>query len=176
MELVETEPVEQKTALAEPEPRYRTAEVPVEKTENGHAWLRILAGVLLAIILIILIVLLARWIYHKAHDNSQPAPATSQKSPASSSNNSTQSGTQSANNSGSGSSSSSSNGSSSNSSSSSSSSTSSGSSASGLHPSSNPSQVSNTGPGNVAAIFVGTSLAVAGLHYLISVRRFARNP
>ncbi|HEX5448201.1 MAG TPA: hypothetical protein VFW90_03330 [Candidatus Saccharimonadales bacterium] len=36
-------------------------------------------------------------------------------------------------------------------------------------------QVPNTGPGSVVAIFVGASLATAGLHYVISLRRFGRS-
>ncbi|MBX4190828.1 hypothetical protein KW794_01950, partial [Candidatus Saccharibacteria bacterium] len=30
----------------------------------------------------------------------------------------------------------------------------------------------NNGPGNVIAIFAGSTLAAAGLHYIISLRRF----
>jgi uncharacterized membrane protein YgcG len=168
VELIESEEEKQKTALAEPEPRYHTAELPVEKTEHGQSWPRILAGVLLAIVLIILVVLLARWIYHRSHHAVQTPPAASQSQKLNASG-SSESGVQSDN---SGTSSGSSSGSSSNSGSSSSSSSGGGSSSS-----SNPnsSKISNTGPGNVAAVFVGTTLAAAGLHYLISVRRFARN-
>ncbi len=36
------------------------------------------------------------------------------------------------------------------------------------------SQITNTGPGDVAAVFVGSSLAAAGLHFIWSVRRSHR--
>jgi hypothetical protein len=35
-----------------------------------------------------------------------------------------------------------------------------------------PSSLPNNGPGEVIALFVGTSLAAAGLHYIVSLRRF----
>ena len=38
-------------------------------------------------------------------------------------------------------------------------------------PAPTPSQLPNNGPGNVVAIFITTSLAAAGLHYIISLRR-----
>ena len=38
-------------------------------------------------------------------------------------------------------------------------------------PTPNPNALPNNGPGDVAAIFAGTSLAAAGLHYIISLRR-----
>lgn len=41
-------------------------------------------------------------------------------------------------------------------------------------PSPSPTQLPNNGPGNVMAVFVTTSLAAAGLHYIISLRRSQR--
>ena len=38
-------------------------------------------------------------------------------------------------------------------------------------PSPSPSSLPNNGPGDVIALFVGTSLAAAGLHYIVTVRR-----
>jgi hypothetical protein len=34
-----------------------------------------------------------------------------------------------------------------------------------------PTQVANTGPGNVIALFVGTAILVGGIHFVLSVRR-----
>lgn len=156
MELIESEPLEQ-GVLPEPEPRYHTATMTVEKTEHGQSIVRILASILVGLILIVLIVLLARWIYHKAHHASETTPpSTTLKVPASSSNNNSNSARP-----GSGSPPTASPNNSSNPPSSSS-------------PTSNQ-QITNTGPGDVAAIFVGTTLAAAGLHYVLNVRKFSRN-
>ena len=38
-------------------------------------------------------------------------------------------------------------------------------------PSPSPSQLPNNGPGNVAAVFIGTSLVAGSLHYIISLRK-----
>ncbi len=167
MELIESQEEKNQGPLAEPEPRYQTGTLPVEKTEHGQTWVRLAAAIVLGVILIVLIVLLARWIYHKAHNHAEPNPPTSQNTPAVSSNNPPASpapGSQPGSPSGS-------------SSSSSSASNSSGSSSSSSSNAgkSTPSQITNTGPGDVAAIFVGASLVAGGLHYLISVRRFAKN-
>jgi hypothetical protein len=150
VELIETE---QKPVPVEPEPRYvpQTASLPVQKSEHGQTWLRTLAAILAALVLIVLIVLLARWIYHKTHHTVAPTPTTGQQSPARPASN-TQSGAQPA---------------------------SGGSSAAQPSPSpsgsaANP-PIANTGPGNVVAIFAGVSLAAAGLHYIITVRRFSKN-
>jgi cytoskeletal protein RodZ len=153
VELIENGPLEQ-GVLPEPEPRYHTAILPVEKSEHGQSIVRILASILVGLILIVLIVLLARWIYHKAHHASENVPpSTTLKVPASSSkptnnNAQPQPGT-------------------------------------GTPPTASPNnasnpptgsntQITNTGPGDVAAIFVGTTLAAAGLHYILNVRKFSR--
>lgn len=47
-----------------------------------------------------------------------------------------------------------------------------GSPTSGTGQSQTTSQLPNNGPGDVAAIFVGVSLATAGIHYIVSIRRF----
>lgn len=39
------------------------------------------------------------------------------------------------------------------------------------NPSPTPSSLPNNGPGEVIALFVGSSLAAAGLHYIVSLRR-----
>lgn len=149
MELIESE-AEPQGPLPEPEPRYQTAALPIEKTEHGQAWLRLLAAILIGLVLVVLLVLLARWIYHKSHHAVQTPVTTSQKSGAQSNLKATPGGqTQtttptpqpSSNN------------------------TSNSSTSSGT------TQITNTGPGNVAAIFVGTSLAAAGLHFIVSLRR-----
>lgn len=152
MELIENEPMEQ-GILPEAEPRYHTAALPLEKSEHGQGIVRILVSILVGLILIVLIVLLARWIYHKAHHASETTPpSTTLKVPASSSDNSTNGArpgsgtppTASPNN-------------------------------TSNPPSSSSTQITNTGPGDVAAIFVGTTLAAAGLHYILSVRRFGHS-
>ena len=152
MELIESERP-QTTALAEPEPRYHTASLPIEKTEHGHSLLRTLAAILVGLVLIVLIVLLARWIYHKAHHTSvvAPAPSTSRQTPATSSNNNASGAAPSSGN------------------------PSAPAANTPSAPSTGSSQITNTGPGDVAAIFVGTALAAAGLHYIISVRKFNKN-
>jgi predicted lipid-binding transport protein (Tim44 family) len=148
VELIQSE---QPNTPVEAEPRYHTASLPADKTEHGQTWLRTLATIIVGVVLVVLIVLLARWIYHKSHHAAVSTPNTSQQSAASSSaKNAT--GAQPAANS---------------------------SNPSAPQPSSNPtaanSQITNTGPGDVATIFVTTSLAAAGLHYIINVRRTSNN-
>jgi hypothetical protein len=43
------------------------------------------------------------------------------------------------------------------------------------NPPATPNSLPNNGPGNVIALFIGTSLAAAGLHYVITVRRTVEN-
>jgi cytoskeletal protein RodZ len=156
VELIESEPQEQ-GILPEPEPRYHTEILPVKREEHGQTWLRTLVSILVGLILIVLIVLLARWIYHKAHHSSVAVnpPTTAQNSPATSSSN-TASGRPPA------------------------------SSSSGTPATASPnnsasssaaanSNLPNSGPGDVAAIFAGTALAATGLHYIVSLRRFSRS-
>lgn len=162
MELIENEPLEQ-GVLAEPEPRYHTATLPTEKSEHGQSIVRILASILVGLILIVLIVLLARWIYHKAHHASETVtPPTTQQTPATSSNRNTNGAKPSTGNT---------------QPSTGTPQTSTPSNTSNPTPSSNNTntQITNTGPGDVAAIFVGTTLAAAGLHYIINLRRFSKN-
>jgi len=160
VELIESERP-QTTALAEPEPRYHTASLPIEKTEHGQSLLRTLAAILVGLVLIVLIVLLARWIYHKTHHAVVTAPTTTLRTPASSSAN-TSSGAQPANNS-----------------------ATVGPQTATTSPSTSGTpapttgstgtkQITNTGPGETAAIFVGASLAAASLHYIVSLRRSVR--
>lgn len=150
MDLVEPE----KKDLEESEPR-RVTEVRPNNQPAGLAWLRALSMILVAIILVVLIVLFARWVYHKAHHSDiQTKPATSQQQSGASSSSTEQ-------------------GQSSGGSSSNNSSSSSPTNTNNTPPSSGntPNQLPNNGPGNVAAVFVGTSLAAAGLHYVITSRR-----
>jgi cytoskeletal protein RodZ len=161
VELIESDPNETGT-LAEPEPRYQPVEVPPTKTEHGQTWLNTLVTILVGVILVVLIVLFARWVYHKVHDNNQaagpntgtlnvspqsnPAGEQSKQKPSSS-----KSGTSSSGGTSSGSSSS-------------------ASSNSGTSASPNET-LPNNGPGDVAALFAGATLAAAGLHYIISLSR-----
>lgn len=123
---------------------------------NGRQWLRIVALILLAAVIIFLLVLLARWIYHEVHGGTQTKTGTSQEQKKGQSGNSSSGASDQgspaalpggtsggANNSNTG--------------------------------SNNQASLPNNGPGDVAAIFVGASLAAAGLHYIVSLRRFARS-
>ena len=127
----------------------------IGRTEHGQSLAQTIAMVIVAIILVILLVLFARWIYHKVHHPSINGASTSANKPSKQSPNSSSSGPSHQNGP---------NSSSSNNQNSSSTSNSSGSKA-----------LANTGPGNVAAIFVGSAIAAAGLHYIISLRRFNKN-
>ena len=153
MDLIQSD---QTNAPVEAEPRYvpTTATLPIERTEHGHAWLRLVATILAAIILIAVIVFLARWIYHSSHKKAVGTTSTTLKVPAASSSSNT-SQTPAAPTS--------------------SSNPPQTSSGTPTTPGVTNTQITNTGPGNVAAIFVGSSLAAAGLHYIISIRRFSRN-
>jgi cytoskeletal protein RodZ len=149
----------------EPELRPKTVVLPTEN-EHGQSWPQIIAAIVVAIVLIVLLVLLARWVYHRVHSNSPTVPNTSSaNSQKLSSNNSPAPGASPANpNSRSSAGSSSSNPGSPPSSSSSNNQNS---------PPANQ-KITNTGPGNVIAIFVGASLASAGLHFIINLRRANR--
>jgi hypothetical protein len=151
MELIESE-TESQGPLPEPELRPKTAALPIEKNQRGQTWLRILAAILIGLVLVVLIVLLARWIYHKSHHSVQTPPATSLKS-GDQSNLKVSGGDQSQDISGS--------------------TSKTGSSNASTPPSNSPGspQITNTGPGDVVAMFVGTSLAAAGLHFIVSLRR-----
>lgn len=151
MDLIQSE---QENVPVEAEPRYvsKTASLPAEKTEHGQAWLRILVISLATIVIIVLIVLFSRWVYQKINQKDQPAPAATQQTPAESSRNA-QEDSQPAGNAG-------------------------GGSGPSTTPQANPNTpgansppIANTGPGDVVAIFVGTTLAAGGLHYLISMRK-----
>jgi hypothetical protein len=128
--------------------------LPHQRREEGQSILQTIIMVIGGIILVILLVLFARWVYHKVHNNDQINTSGTVQAPEYSSGSnqsgaSTQPSTQ-------------------NNPSSSSSSTSGSSSQNGK-------TITNTGPGNVVAVFAGTTLAAAGLHYIISLRRFNKN-
>jgi cytoskeletal protein RodZ len=114
---------------------------------------------LLAVIVVILLVLFARWLYHVAHNNSQPTQTGTASQSQSSSSLKKQTSKQPQ--------------SSSSAARSSSASSSSNSSTSSTSSNSNK-NLPNSGAGNVIVIFAGASLAAAGLHYMVSLRRQAR--
>lgn len=159
MELIENQPTDP-VRLPEPEQRYHTAVLPPAKTEHGQSIVRILAAILGGLILVVLIVLLARWIYHKAKPASVtvPSPGITQRAPAAPQTNSTDSAQPSTSNSGA------------------------AATASPGNPTATPpatnstnnSNLPNSGPGDVAEIFAAVSLAAGGLHYIASLRRFNR--
>lgn len=145
MELIESEDKEQ-GALPEPEPRHKS-EPPAKDSGSGQAVVRIVALVLAAIIIVILLIILARWIYHVAHHNSAPAASNSSSANKQPALPGAQSGAR-------------------------------GTPAGGNKPSANSKtapagggKIADTGPGDVAGLFIGATLAAAALHFIISVRR-----
>jgi hypothetical protein len=149
------EPTEE--APATPIEADRSLSTKVETHRTMPSLVRLLGWILAVIIIAVLLVFAARWIYHKTHHAVNVTPATSQKRPDSSSPSKT-SGTAPTS------------GASGNSSSSTSS------SSPGTNSSSNSStQLTNTGPGNVVAVFAVSSLAAAGLHFVINLRKQARS-
>ncbi len=139
------------TLMPAPEARYR----PLTTTKNQHglAWVRLVLTIFAAIVLIVLIVMLARWIYHKTHHKTVTVPTTSQTAPVKSTSTPTTSAPTS------------------NTNSSASQPTNTSTTPTTSTTPVNSTQITNTGPGNVAGLFVGASLAAAGLHYIISLRR-----
>ena len=111
--------------------------------------IRLLAGILAILIIAALLVLGARWIYHRTHHTVKTAPANTKslpKIPAGSTNKTSTSNLQTA-----------------------------GSTNKSPSTASSNSQITNTGPGDVATIFVSAGLAAAGLHYVWSFRHSARS-
>ena len=136
--------------LTEPVPEDHTEPVH-DASEGGQSILQAIIMVIGAIILVILLVLFARWIYHKVHNDQSKTAGVSQLPQPSSSNQSQPETGQPSGNQGS----------------------TATSNNSPSQPAANPGKpLANTGPGNVAAVFAGSTLAAAGLHYIISLRRF----
>lgn len=121
---------------------------------EGRRWTILATYLIVALLVAAGVVFGGRWIYHKVHksNNAQPAPASGGKVPQAPTSTNKQSGASSSTNKPS---------------------TSSGQSSSSQPPTSTPQggQITNTGPGDVIAIFVASSLAAAALHYIISLRR-----
>jgi cytoskeletal protein RodZ len=144
-----------------------------KKDSSGQTWLRVLGLILLAAVVVALLVLFARWIYHTTHKNNsnQVTTNTPAQTPLST-NSSGQSGNISVPNNQNKSTTAGGSSSSTNNNNSSSQPTSS--SPNAVHPN-NSSNLPNNGPGDVARIFIGASLAAAGLHYIVSLRRSIRS-
>lgn len=122
--------------------------------DGGRNWLRLVGMVIAAIIIAILLIFAARWIYNAITDNDSRQPGTGQKADddklptrpdeekdktvSQPSTSSTNTGTQ-----------------------------------PGSQPAATSGQLPNSGPANVAAVFAGSSLAGASLHYIISRKRKA---
>lgn len=137
--------------LTEPVPEGHTVAAHYDE-EDGQSLLQTIIMVIGAIILVILLVLFARWIYHKVNGSSSaPSGTISQPSEQSNPTNN-QSGT--------------------NPQSGGQSTPSAGGNSSPQAGSNQNKTITNTGPGNVAAVFAASTLAAAGLHYIISLRRF----
>ena len=152
-----------------------TSELPdsqVEYNEESTAkrWVTLLIYIVLALAVAVLVVLAGRWVYHKVHNTSgsNPVPVapqgTSQGVISPNDTNKSQSGSSSGS-SGSG-------GSKSNNSNSTNNTNNSGGTT--ARPSPSPDNLPNNGPGDVAALFVGSSLVASGLHYIVSQRRASR--
>lgn len=150
-ELIEpdSEPVVEREVVTDEPRTIPTREV---RQFNSPGLLRGIILAIIAVIAVVLLILLARWIYHSVHNTSDTTPASGNltvQSPGAS--------RQTANPQ-----------------SSSSSNSSSSPSSAGQSSASAKSSLPNNGPGDVAAVFAGASLAAAGLHYIISLRKQAR--
>lgn len=164
--------------------RSTASELPESQVEYGEEsaakrWITLLIYIVCALAVAVLVVLAGRWVYHKVHNTSGPNPApvapqgTNQglSAPNSSNKSQSSSGNSSSGSSASNNSNSESSGSSSASGSSNANNNSAGKAA---QPSPSPSNLPNNGPGDVAALFVGSSLIAGGLHYMVSQRRASR--
>jgi cytoskeletal protein RodZ len=147
-EVVEREPIveEREPVITRPAASRTLNEEEVVTQRAVPPFLRIVLGVVAIIILAFLIILFARWVYHKAHHSVQPASGNTKQLPTQPSGSSSQNlqGSQATN-------------------------TPPSSSSSGT--TSQNSNIPNSGPGQTAAIFAGASLAAGGIHYIISTRR-----
>ena len=144
-----------------------------QRQRSGARFLHVFLYLIVSLIFAFFLVLGGRWVYHKTHNSSEVASNSSSTTSTESSNTSPTNGA-SANNS------TSSNSSSNHSGSSSSSSSNSGASHPNPTPpppsstkqttppaSTSPSQITNTGPGNAAAVFLSVSAFVALAHYTL---------
>jgi cytoskeletal protein RodZ len=145
---------------------------------SGRRIVALIIYIILALAVAVLVVLAGRWIYHKVSNNSgptptavtpqatnsgnktSPSPATPATPPPSASSKTRNSNQNKSNNSTGSSSGSSSSGSSANGKSTTPSPT--------TQPSPQPTSLPNNGPGEVAALFIGTSVVAAGLHYAVA--------
>jgi ABC-type antimicrobial peptide transport system permease subunit len=126
--------------------RAQSSETTVENeprpSEDGQSLLQTIIMVIGGLILVILLVLFARWLYHKVHHSDQNTVSINQPAqPYSSPSNQPAVTPPSPNQPG--------------------------------NPANTNSGLPNSGPGNVIAIFAASTLATAGLHYIISLRRFS---
>lgn len=119
---------------------------PSKDSSGAAPIVRIIGLVIAGVVLVVLLVLAARWIYHKAHQNNTKPTSTTKTTPAAPSTNQPAQGAP----------------------------TSPGTTTPPSSSSQNA-QLPNNGPGDVAAIFIGSSLAAAGLHYIITIRRFNKS-
>ncbi|HSW78798.1 MAG TPA: hypothetical protein VLF88_02165 [Candidatus Babeliales bacterium] len=139
-----------------------TDTVPVREVSisNRPSLLRMILFFLLAVVIVILFVLLARWIYHSVQDSGKNPTTTSSGQTTLSPNVSKEQSTQSQQNT--------------QSSGNVNAPTSPNNPTTGSSGTKTNNTLPNNGPGDVAAVFVGASLAAGGLHYLIKVRRFSK--
>lgn len=159
--------------------RSTASELPESQVEYGEEsaakrWITLLIYIVCALAVAVLVVLAGRWVYHKVHNTSGPNPApvapqgTNQGLSAPNNAKKSQSGSSSGN--------STPNNSNNKNSGSNSNSSSNTNNPGGktTQPSPSPSNLPNNGPGDVVALFVGSSLIAGGLHYMVSQRRASR--
>lgn len=129
---------------------------------SAQPWFDWAVRIILAVIVILIIVFGGRWIHHRLENRNKPVNVPTAVNQTPSSPNRSATGTGSSSNAGTGTGS----GTKQNSSQS----PSSGSTATGPSLKSGQ-QLSNTGPGNVVAVFLASGFAAAGLHYVYANRR-----
>lgn len=141
------------------------SQVEYRDPNSAKRWIMLLIYFIVALAIAVLVVLAGRWVYHKVHHTSNPNPTpvapqgtNRAKTPSSGSANNNANKKSATNNK-------------SNKSGSSSSAANNGTGSNGSRPAPSPGALPNNGPGDVIALFVGTSLVAAGIHYAAALRR-----
>lgn len=128
---------------ADPPPATRVVNTEYEETQTTRPpVLRIILAIVVIAILAFLILLFARWLYHKIHHSGTNTGGTTLNVPTHSTDETNQPTVQPRPD---------------------------NDTVTNSTPSSN---LPNNGPGNVIGLFAGSAIAAGGLHYLISLRRF----
>src|SRR5436190_2068457 len=80
-EVVEREPVTEEPVITRPAASRTLNEDEVVTQRAAPPFLRVVLGIIAILILAFLIILFARWVYHKAHHSVAPAPANTKNLP-----------------------------------------------------------------------------------------------